>query len=185
MKFNGIIVVALIAALGLFTGCGSDETPKEGTDAGAETSDATNGTDATDTNTTETDTTDNNTDAGNSTDNNTDIGGTGGSNGGATDCTQAGSGDACYQCYAQQDAAGYQAYVGAIVQECLCSNECQADCAAECADPSTLAEGSACNTCFSATTSNQQSACLQGFSAACQADNTCLTFAMNVQNCPQ
>ncbi len=182
MKFNGIIVVALIAALGLFTGCGSEETPKEGTDNTEETAGTTDGTDA-NTDATDNNTTDNNTDAG--TDNNTDIGGTGGNNGGATDCTQAGSGDACYQCFAQQDTAGYQAYVGQIVQNCLCANECEGDCAAECADPSTLAEGSACNTCFTQTTSNQQSACLQGFSAGCQADNTCLTFAMNVQNCPQ
>ena len=92
MKFNGIIVVALIAALGLFTGCGSEEAPKEGTD----NTEATAGTDNTDTNTDATDnsTTDNNTDTG--TDNNTDIGGTGGGN--STDCTQAGSGDACYEC---------------------------------------------------------------------------------------
>ena len=179
MKFNGIIVVALIAALGLFTGCGSEEAPKEGTD----NTEATAGTDNTDTNTDATDnsTTDNNTDT--STDNNTDIGGTGGGN--STDCTQAGSGDACYECFVQQDMAGYQAYVGQIVQNCLCANECEADCAAECADPSTLAEGSACSTCFNGATSNQQSACLQGFSTGCQADQACIAFAMNVQNCPQ
>ena len=165
MKFNGIIVVALIAALGLFTGCGSEEAPKEGTNS----EDTTGGAD-------------NNTDMG-GTDNNTDIGGSGGGN--STDCTQAGSGDACYECFVQQDMAGYQAYVGQIVQNCLCANECEADCTAECADPSTLAEGSACNTCFTGATSNQQSACLQGFSTGCQADQACLSFAMNVQNCPQ
>ena len=181
MKFNGIIVVALIAALGLFTGCGSEEAPKEGTNSEDTTGGADNNTDMGG-DTTDNGTTDNNTDMG-GTDNNTDIGGSGGGN--STDCTQAGSGDACYECFVQQDMAGYQAYVGQIVQNCLCANECEAECAAECADPSTLAEGSACNTCFTGATSNQQSACLQGFSTGCQADQTCLSFAMNVQSCPQ
>jgi hypothetical protein len=179
MKLNALTSVALIVALGLFTACGSEEAPKDGSDTTGESTDA-GATDGTDTNTTDTNTTDNNT-----TDDNTDIGGTGNTgNDSANDCTQAGSGDACYQCFAQQDAAGYQAYVGQIVNNCLCANECEAECANECADPSTLAEG-ACNTCFNGVTGDQDSACITGFSTGCQADNTCITFAMNVQGCPQ
>ena len=179
MKFNSIIVVALIAALGLFTGCGSSETTKEGADTGADTSETTDGTDATDTDTTNTGTTDNNTDAG--TDNNTDIGGTGGGN--STDCTQAGEG--CFECFAQADMAGYQAYIGALVQNCLCSNECQAECTDACADPQQMTPGSACETCFNGVAGNQQSGCVTGFMAECQANTSCSTFAMNIQGCPQ
>lgn len=173
MKLNALTSVALIVALGLFTACGSEEAPKDGSDTTGEVAGESTDTGATDS-------TDNNT-----TEDNTDIGGTDNTGSdSANDCTQAGSGDACYQCFAQQDAAGYQAYVGQIVSNCLCANECEAECANECAAPDTLAEG-ACNTCFSEVSANQDSACLTGFSAACQADNTCITFAMNVQGCPQ
>ena len=173
MKLNALTSVALIVALGLFTACGSEEAPKDGSDTTGEVAGESTDTGATDS-------TDNNT-----TEDNTDIGGTDNTGSdSANDCTQAGSGDACYQCFAQQDAARYQAYVGQIVSNCLCANECEAECANECAAPDTLAEG-ACNTCFSEVSANQDSACLTGFSAACQADNTCITFAMNVQGCPQ
>ena len=175
MNFNGIIVVALIAALGLFTGCGSTETAKEGVDT-EDTSGDTN----TNTDTTNTDTTDNNTDVS-GTDNNTDIGGD--NTNGASDCTQAGEG--CFECFAEADMAGYQAYVGALVENCLCNNECQADCTDACVDPQQMTAGSACETCFNGVAGNQQSGCVTGFMTQCQADNACITFATNVNGCPQ
>ena len=178
MKFNGIIVVALIAALGLFTGCGSEEAPKEGTNSEDTTGGADNNTDMGGTdNNTDNGTTDNNTDMG-GTDNNTDIGGSGGGN--STDCTQAGSNDACINCFIQADPAGFQAYNTAITTNCLCANECQDSCTSECGGQQ--GDGS-CQTCLDGL--GQDSACGQGFSASCQADQACLSLVMNLQSCPQ
>ena len=178
MKLNALTSAALIVALGLFTACGSEEAPKAGTDTATETAGDTTDTGAT--NGTDTNTTDNNTDMG-GTDNNTDIGGDNAND--ASDCTQAGQG--CFECFAQADMAGYQAYVGALVENCLCNNECQAECTDACVDPQQMTTGSDCETCFNGVAGDQQSGCVSGFMSECQADNTCITFATNVQGCPQ
>ncbi|MBT6433821.1 MAG: hypothetical protein HOK28_12050 [Deltaproteobacteria bacterium] len=172
MKLNALTSMALIVALGLFTACGGEDTAKEGadnTEATTETTDTTDAnTDATD------DTTDNNT-----TDNNTDIGGNdSGNSSNGPDCLQQGA--QCFECFAQADMGGYQAYEVALSENCLCANECVTECTAECGGQQ--GDG-ACQQCLN--TLPQGSSCQQDFSAACQGNNVCLSFAMNVQNCPQ
>ena len=179
MKIQKLFAIALAGSLALaLTACGSTEPAAEkGTDTAA--ADTTGTTDTTDTNTDLGGSTDN-TDNTDNTDTNTDIGG----NTGSSNCASMADFNTCANCFAQENAAGAQAYSGALVQQCLCTNECQNDCTAECADPA--AEFSAdCNTCFDAAANDQQSGCITGFSAECQADQNCMAFVQALQTCPQ
>ena len=180
MKIQKLFALALAGSLALaMTACGGTETAadKGNTDTAAADTTTNETTDSTDTNTDLGGSTDNNTD---NTDTNTDIGG----NTGASNCASMADFNTCANCFAQENQAGAQAYSGALVQQCLCTNECQNDCTAECADPA--AEFSAtCDTCFQAAANDQQSGCLTGFSSQCQADQSCMAFVQALQTCPQ
>ncbi|MBM76482.1 MAG: hypothetical protein CMK59_13835 [Proteobacteria bacterium] len=104
---------------------------------------------------------------------------------GTSNCTDMSSQE-CFECFAMEDQAGYQAYVNALVGNCYCANDCEASCTDFCSDPSLQTPPSAdCDSCVNGVISDQSSACIQGFSADCQADATCINFAMAVQECPQ
>ena len=102
-----------------------------------------------------------------------------------TDCTDMNSQE-CFECFINENQAGYQAYVVALVDNCYCANDCADSCTDFCADSSMQTTPSQeCETCVSGVANDQTSACITGFSADCQADATCLDFAMAVQECPQ
>ncbi len=98
-------------------------------------------------------------------------------------CTDQPDFNSCANCVAMENPAGSNAYSQAIVSSCYCANECVAECTAGCADPTMIQQGDACDTCLNTVTMNQNSACIAGFSAACQADATCVGFAMSLQSC--
>jgi hypothetical protein len=179
MKIQKLFAIALAGSLALaLSACGSSE-PAAKTDDTA----------AADTSTDTTDTTDTNTDLGGTdntddTDNtdNTDIGG---NNGGTSNCASMADFQTCANCFAQENQAGAQAYMGAMVQQCLCTNECETDCAAECTDQGQSEFSDTCTTCFDAAAADQQSGCITGFSGQCQADQNCMAFVQALQTCPQ
>jgi hypothetical protein len=103
-----------------------------------------------------------------------------------TDCTDAGSFDLCAQCLAEENPTGAQAYSLAIVDNCYCANDCAESCADFCADTSGATPPSAdCDSCVNTVGADQSSACIEGFSAECGADASCLDFANALQSCPQ
>ncbi|MBI4701768.1 MAG: hypothetical protein HY744_11525 [Deltaproteobacteria bacterium] len=107
---------------------------------------------------------------------------TGSSSGG---CADEANFQDCANCFAEENPDGANAYVQAIVDNCLCANECKEECAAECKDPNSLKDGTPCSTCFDETTAKQDSACIQGFVASCKADQSCIDFATSLQDCPE
>ena len=102
------------------------------------------------------------------------------------ECSDAGSFDLCAQCLADENPAGYQAYSVAVIENCYCANDCADTCTDFCADTSGQTMPSAeCETCVGTVGADQTSACIQGFSADCGADASCLDFANALQTCPQ
>ncbi len=101
----------------------------------------------------------------------------------AMSCTDEADFNSCAGCFAMQNPDGSSAYGQAIVSSCYCANECAADCMSGCADPSTIQQGDACDTCLNQVTGDQNSACVQGFGTACQANPSCLSFATSLQSC--
>ena len=102
----------------------------------------------------------------------------------STDCTGMG-GEECFQCFATENPAGAQAYQDAVIGNCYCANDCAEACTDFCADDTLATPPTAeCETCVGTVGNDQSSACIQGFSAECQANADCLDFAMNVQECP-
>ena len=103
-----------------------------------------------------------------------------------TDCTDAGSFELCAQCLAEENPNGAQAYSLAVIDNCYCANDCAETCTDFCADSTGQTPPSAeCETCVSGVGADQESACIQGFSADCGADASCLDFATDLQSCPQ
>ena len=103
-----------------------------------------------------------------------------------TDCTEAGSFELCAQCLAEENPNGAQAYSLAVVDNCYCANDCAETCTDFCADATGQTVPSAeCETCVNGVAADQESACIQGFSADCGADASCLDFATELQSCPQ
>lgn len=180
MKIQKLFAIALAGSLALaLSACGSSE-PAAKTDDTAAADTSTDTTDTTDTNTDLGGT--DNTDDTDNTDNNTDIGG---NNGGTSNCASMADFQTCANCFAQENQAGAQAYMGAMVQQCLCTNECETDCAAECTDQGQSEFSDTCTTCFDAAAADQQSGCITGFSGQCQADQNCMAFVQALQTCPQ
>ncbi len=182
MKIQKLFAIVLAGSLAIaMSACGSTETAAE---KGTDTAAADTTTETADT------TTDGNTDLGGTdntdnsgnTDTNTDIGG---NNGGTSNCAAMADFNTCANCFAQENPSGAQAYSGALVQQCLCTNECEADCATECTEQGASEFSDTCNTCFETVANDQQSGCIQGFSGQCQADQNCLAFVQALQTCPQ
>ena len=102
------------------------------------------------------------------------------------ECSDAGSFDLCAPCLAEENPAGAEAYSMAVIDNCYCANDCAESCTDFCADTSGQTMPSAeCETCVGTVGSDQNSACIQGFSADCGADASCLDFANALQTCPQ
>ena len=102
------------------------------------------------------------------------------------ECSDAGSFDLCAQCLAEENPTGAEAYSMAVIDNCYCANDCADSCTDFCADTSGQTMPSAeCETCVGTVGSDQNSACIQGFSADCGADASCLDFANALQTCPQ
>ena len=92
----------------------------------------------------------------------------------------------CFQCFAEENMTGYNAYIGAVIENCYCGTECGTDCADFCATPDGSVQPSAtCETCVGTVGNDQTSQCIQGFSADCQGDANCVAFANDVSTCPQ
>lgn len=87
----------------------------------------------------------------------------------------------CYSCVADENPAGAQAYNNYLFEHCVCANECETDCADTCADPNNVTQE--CNSCIDTVGQDQNSACVQDFGAACQADSSCIAFAQAIQAC--
>ena len=99
------------------------------------------------------------------------------------ECSDAGSFDLCAECLVEENPAGYQAYSVALIDNCYCANDCAETCTAFCADTSGQMPSTECQTCVAG--QDQASACVQGLSADCGADASCLDFANALQACPQ
>ena len=97
-----------------------------------------------------------------------------------TDCGDLAQQD-CVNCFAEQYPVGAQAYNDHLFEHCICANECETDCADTCADPTNVTQE--CNTCINTVGADQNSGCVQGFGAACQADSDCMDFYMATQEC--
>lgn len=103
-----------------------------------------------------------------------------------TNCTDAASFDLCAQCLAEENPMGAQAYSLAVLENCYCANDCAESCTDFCADETgQTAPAAECETCVSGVAADQNSSCIQGFSADCSADAGCVDFATQLQSCPQ
>ena len=93
----------------------------------------------------------------------------------------------CFECFANENASGYTAYANAVIGSCYCGTECEEDCTDFCASSGdgSVQPSTECGTCFNTVTADQNSACIQDFSTACQADADCVSFANDVNTCPQ
>ena len=102
------------------------------------------------------------------------------------ECSDAGSFDLCAQCLAEENPAGAEAYSMAVIDNCYCANDCAESCTdfalIQVVKPCLQLE---CETCVGTVGQDQNSACIQGFSADCGADASCLDFANALQTCPQ
>ena len=79
---------------------------------------------------------------------------------------------------------GYTAYANALISNCYCSTECGDSCTDFCATgDGSVAPSTECETCVQGVANDQNSECIQGFSAACQADPECLGFANETSVC--
>ena len=103
-----------------------------------------------------------------------------------TSCTDAGSFELCAQCFSEENPTGAQAYSLAVIDNCYCANDCADSCTDFCADSSGATPPSTdCESCVNTVGADASSACVEGFSAACGADASCLDFANALQTCPQ
>ena len=94
--------------------------------------------------------------------------------------------DECFQCFANENPAGYNAYATAIIGNCYCGNDCADDCYDFCeasSDGSTQ-PSTECNSCVEAVTGDQTSACVTGFQTECSGDTNCVSFVNAVNTCP-
>ena len=90
----------------------------------------------------------------------------------------------CFECFANENMAGYSAYANALIANCYCSTECGETCTDFCATGDGSVPPSAeCETCVQSVGSDQHSECIQDFSAACQADPECINFANETSVC--
>jgi hypothetical protein len=101
-----------------------------------------------------------------------------------TNCAAQPTFDLCYDCFANQNPAGANAFTSSVVQACFCENECQTSCTAECADPSVLMSGTPCNNCFTAAVNDPNSGCQSDYANYCGASAPCVQFVNDVQSCP-
>ena len=92
----------------------------------------------------------------------------------------------CFECFANENPTGYNAYATAVIGNCYCGTECGEECTDFCASGAdgSVQPSTECGTCFNTVTADQNSACIQGFSAECQADANCVSFANDVNTCP-
>ena len=91
----------------------------------------------------------------------------------------------CFECFANENPVGYNAYIGHVITYCYCGIECTDTCVDFC---STL-DGSVqptqeCGTCVDTVGSDQQSQCISDFSEACESDDECVSFARDGNTCP-
>lgn len=104
----------------------------------------------------------------------------------STDCSSLASGQECFECFANENTSGYNAYANALITNCYCGTECGTDCTDFCAsNDGTVSPSADCSSCVQTVTGDQASECISGFSAACNADPQCVTFANEVATCPQ
>ena len=90
----------------------------------------------------------------------------------------------CFECFANENPTGYNAYVGVLINNCYCGTECSEACTDFCATgDGSVAPSAECDTCVGAVANDQNSACIADFSAACQADPECLSFANETSVC--
>jgi hypothetical protein len=87
----------------------------------------------------------------------------------------------CFDCTIEAYPAGAEAYNNYLFEHCVCANECEETCADTCADPTNFTQE--CSDCVNEVGQDQDSACIQGFGAACQADSDCMDFYMATQDC--
>jgi hypothetical protein len=90
-------------------------------------------------------------------------------------------GDECTNCLVNQNPAGYDAYVAAYIDNCLCANECQMVCTQECLDPF-QGLSPPCEECI-AEAGSTMSACVEGFYTQCQESSACIQFLDDLQYC--
>ena len=84
---------------------------------------------------------------------------------GPADCSSF-SGSEYIQYLTEENQTGAETFLTALDANCICSNECQTDCAASCGNPN-AAPSPTCDTCLNTTLGNQQSVCFTQFMAAC------------------
>ncbi|MAA80620.1 MAG: hypothetical protein CL916_15295, partial [Deltaproteobacteria bacterium] len=90
----------------------------------------------------------------------------------------------CFECLANENPAGYSAYANALIGNCYCSTECGETCTDFCAvGDGSVQPSSECDTCVQGVANDQNSECIQDFSAACQADPECANFANETSVC--
>ena len=83
----------------------------------------------------------------------------------------------CFECFANENMEGYTAYANALISNCYCSTECGDSCTDFCATgDGSVPPSSECNTCVQGVINDQNSECVQGFRADCQASNDCILF---------
>ena len=99
------------------------------------------------------------------------------------DCSDSSSFDECFQCLANENPGGYEAYVTAVISNCFCGNECGSVCGDFCSGASDEPTAE-CQSCFDTVAADQNSECIQGFSADCGASADCVDFANGLGECP-
>ena len=92
----------------------------------------------------------------------------------------------CAECLVNENPTGYQAYAMALIDNCYCENDCATSCSSFCSDSTgQTAPSSECETCVDGVASDQNSACIQGWSADCGSDANCMAFVEALNTCPQ
>jgi hypothetical protein len=111
--------------------------------------------------------------------------GTGTGTGMTGDCFDEPTGQQCAECLVMENMEGYQAYVDALYDNCVCG-ECAMACQMECVNPEPFQQplSPPCENCFNNATQDQNGPCIQGFQNDCGANPACIDFISDLQNCP-
>lgn len=97
---------------------------------------------------------------------------------GTSGCSEQGTYAACVDCLLEANPSGFAAYQSAIIGSCLCANECESQCTADCADPTIVTPE--CDACVTSLPGDSQ--CSQDATAACAASAACSDLVSDMQN---
>ena len=92
----------------------------------------------------------------------------------------------CFECFANENPAGYNAYIDNLITYCYCGVECTEACVDFCDTlDGSVQPNEECGICVDTVGSDRESQCIADFSTACEQDTNCVSFANDGSTCPR